>query len=65
MRPAHIGAIAFIFSHYANAVSGYDNLITPAVMAVIGLTGVHLLGVRGGRWTQNLLAVSRRSHRVR
>lgn len=57
MRPAHIGAIAFIFSHYANAVSGYDNLITPAVMAVIGLTGVHLLGVRGGRWTQNLLAV--------
>ncbi len=56
IQPANIGAVAFIFSRYANAVSGADDLVMPAVLAVIVLTLVHIAGVRSGRWTQNLLA---------
>jgi len=56
VRPANIGAIAFIFARYANAISGYDGLILPAVAAVVLLTLVHVAGVRRGRWTQNILA---------
>lgn len=57
LRPANIGAVAYIFARYANAISGYDNLVTPAALVVVGLSLVHLLGVRGGRWTQNLLVL--------
>lgn len=56
IHPANIGAIAFIFGRYANAITGADGRIMPAVLAVIVLTLVHVVGVRGGRWTQNLLA---------
>lgn len=56
IQPANIGAIAFIFARYANTMSGADDRVLPAVVAVIVLTLIHLAGVRGGRWTQDLLA---------
>lgn len=59
VRPANIGAIAFIFANYANAISGYGDRILPAGIAVIVLSLIHAMGVRGGRWTQNLLAATK------
>jgi amino acid transporter len=59
MRPASIGAIAYIFARYA------DSLFLPAPdtrhfawlagAAVIVLTVINVLGVQSGKWTQNLL----------
>ena len=64
VRPGDIAIMAFAFATYArtlfdplpaNAVLGSQQLYAAA--AVIGLTGVNLLGVREGKWTQNLLTV--------
>jgi amino acid transporter len=59
VRPANIGAIAFIFSHYAQQIiplqiAGYEFIIY-AIAAVILLTLINIIGVQSGKWTQNLL----------
>jgi amino acid transporter len=59
VRPADIALMSFIFARYA------QTLFTPfensrpfyAVAAVIVLTAVNVLGVKEGKWTQNLLTV--------
>jgi amino acid transporter len=59
VRPANIGAIAFIFAHYAQQIfplqAGGHEFITYAITAVILLTLVNIFGVQSGKWTQNLL----------
>lgn len=59
VRPANIGAIAFIFAHYAQQIfplqAGGHEFITYAIAAVILLTLINIIGVQSGKWTQNLL----------
>ena len=60
VRPGDIAAMAFVFATYAQELyrpfSGfYLNQITYAGAAVIVLTLLNILGVKEGKWTQNLL----------
>lgn len=57
VRPANIGAIAFIFSHYAQQVfsPGSNASMQFAIAVVILLTVANILGVKSGKWLQNIL----------
>lgn len=59
IRPGGVGAMAFIFAQHARELwplqLGGDALGVYAVSSVAVLTGLNLLGVSGGVWTQNLL----------
>jgi basic amino acid/polyamine antiporter, APA family len=61
VRPGSIGAMAFVFADYANALvplgAGPVPLIIYATATVVVLTGINLLGLKEGKWTQNLLTV--------
>jgi amino acid transporter len=62
VRPGDIAVMAFAFATYAitlydpfaNTAFPYGSQIY-ACLAVIGLTTVNILGVKAGKWTQNLL----------
>lgn len=61
VRPGSIGAIAFVFARYLYELvplAGPRNVVELAYAAgaILGLTAVQLLGLREGKWTQNLLA---------
>jgi amino acid transporter len=62
VRPGDIAVMAFAFATYARAI--FDPLANTsfpcaqqvyAVAAAVILTGINVLGVREGKWTQNLL----------
>lgn len=59
VRPGSIGAWAYIFARYANQIrplAGHsDAPMAYAVGAIVVLTLINLLGVRQGKWTQNVL----------
>lgn len=62
VRPGSIGAMAFVFAEYANAIwpqaTGEQAtlvLLLYAVLPIAVLTIINILGVREGKWTQNLL----------
>lgn len=62
VRPGSIGAMAFAFADYANQIwpcavgpSKPAVLLAYAVGSIVVLTGINILGVREGKWTQNLL----------
>ncbi len=61
VRPGSVGTLAFVFADYANQLcpldKDYKPLLIYAVGAVVVLSGINLLGVRAGKWTQNLLTV--------
>ncbi|MGA2622002.1 MAG: amino acid permease [Thermoguttaceae bacterium] len=61
VRPGSVGGLAYVFAAYANELwplgAGYWPLVVYAVGAIIVLSGVNLLGVREGKWTQNLLTI--------
>lgn len=61
VRPGSVGAMAYIFAQYANELvplgKGPWPLIVYAVGSIVMLTGVNLLGIREGKWTQNVLAI--------
>jgi amino acid transporter len=61
-RPGDIAAIAFAFAMYARTIyNPFADSTLPysqriyAVAAVAILTGINILGVKGGKWTQNIL----------
>ncbi len=58
VRPGNIGAMAFVFATYAAQLwpipSDYGNIIY-AVGAVVPLTILNIIGVKPGKWTQNIL----------
>ena len=63
VKPANIGAIAFIFARYAQQVlplqlGAYD-FIFYAITAIVILTIVNIAGVQSGKWTQNLLTLAK------
>ncbi len=73
VRPGSIGTMAFLFAEYANRLVPLDELLGPvgglsasrtaalvyAAAAVLVLSGINLMGVRQGKWTQNVLTVAK------
>ena len=59
IRPAAIALMAFVFARYAQTVYAPFEHMRPiyAMAAVVVLTAINVLGVKQGRWTQNLLTV--------
>jgi len=61
IRPANIGALAYIFARYAAEIVppglGRYDFMTFASASVIILTIANVLGVSSGKWTQNILTV--------
>ncbi len=59
VRPGDIALIAFVFARYAcrifPSLEGNQQIL--AVSAVASLTFVNILGVKQGKWTQNVLTV--------
>lgn len=57
IRPGDIALMAFVFARYARTLFNPlgEDLRVYAVAAVLVLTAVNVLGVRQGKWTQNLL----------
>ncbi len=59
IRPGDIALMAFVFGRYAETLyAPAGNMrVLYAVSAVVILTVINVLGVRGGKWTQNILTV--------
>lgn len=59
IRPGDIALMAFVFARYAITIyAPYENmLLFYATLAVVILTLINILGVKQGKWTQNLLTV--------
>ena len=61
VRPGSVGAMAFVFARYADQLlplgRGNTGLLAYAVGSVVVLTAINIIGVREGKWTQNLLTV--------
>lgn len=59
IRPGNIGALAFVFSRYANNIfplsSGIVSWVAYPLLAILILTMLNIAGVRSGKRTQNLL----------
>jgi basic amino acid/polyamine antiporter, APA family len=67
VRPGDIAGMAFIFARYAqqiynpfpNDLSHYWSYLIYALAAVAILTGINVIGVPQGKWTQNLLTTAK------
>lgn len=56
-----IAAVAYVFADYATTLwnLGPGSTVIYAVAAIVGLTGINILGVNPGRWAQNALTVAK------
>lgn len=59
VRPGDIALLAFIFSRYAQTLYAPVGSITYAAAAVIAFTVINIVSVRTGKWTQNVLTVTK------
>jgi APA family basic amino acid/polyamine antiporter len=66
VRPGNIGALALVFAAYARQLAPLPGLGTGtgaqlvwAVGAVLAFTAVNAVGLRGGKWAQNLLTAAK------
>ena len=61
IQTGSIGALSYVFAEYAVKVFGVGESSTVwlALAAVVGLTGLNCLGIRSGKWTQNLLTTAK------
>jgi amino acid transporter len=61
IRPGSIGAMAYVFAHFASRLWGLDAAFALwlAVAAVVLLTLINILGVTLGKHTQNVLTVAK------
>ncbi len=59
VRPGDIALMAFVFGRYAQSLySPFDDgIVIYAAAAVVVLTTINILGVKEGKWTQNILTV--------
>jgi len=59
IRPGDIALMAFVFARYAITLyAPWENMLPIyATLAVVVLTLINILGVKQGKWTQNLLTV--------
>ncbi|PHR95177.1 MAG: amino acid permease [Blastopirellula sp.] len=63
IRPGSIGAMAYVFAEYFQRFLpwslGHYSLVILACSAVIALTTINALGVTIGKWTQNVLSLTK------
>lgn len=66
VRPGSIGAMAYVFADYANQIwpraegdASSRVRLAYAIGSIVLLTAINALGVRQGKWTQNLLTVGK------
>jgi amino acid transporter len=63
VRPGSVGTVAYVFARYANQLwhlgEGTGPLIVYAVGSIVVLTGINLLGLQPGKWTQNILTIAK------
>ena len=65
VRPGSIGVMAFAFGEFANQIWPRAEADAPAVhmlyafVAILALTAVNAMGVRQGKWTQNVLTTAK------
>lgn len=60
IRPGNISVMAIVFGIYAkDALSADVSKMTYALLAVVAVSAVNLLGLKAGKWSQNLLAVAK------
>ena len=61
IQTGSIGALSYVFAEYAVKVYHVDNsaVVWFALGAVVCLTGLNCLGIRSGKWTQNLLSATK------
>ncbi|MCP5520130.1 MAG: amino acid permease [Verrucomicrobiales bacterium] len=62
VRPGDIAVMAFAFATYGRAIFGWESKaaeLSLAVSAVLLVTAINVLGVRQGKWTQNLLTLAK------
>lgn len=57
IRPGDIALMAFIFARYAQKLYPLESQLTYVVISIASLTVINILGVRQGKWTQNILTV--------
>jgi amino acid transporter len=59
VRPSNLGAVAFILADYAQTANplGEAGRLIYALSAVMLATAVHLIGLKAGRWSQNILSI--------
>ncbi len=66
VRPGSIGAMAYLFAEYANCIWPQAEgdaatwvLVGYATVSILLLTGINILGVKEGKWTQNILTIAK------
>jgi amino acid transporter len=66
VRPGSIGAVAYAFAEYANRIwpraegdAAAGVMVLYAAGSIVVLSGVNILGVREGKWTQNVLTAAK------
>ena len=66
VRPGSIGAMAYAFAEYANQIwpraegdAAIGVMVLYAAGSIIVLSGINILGVREGKWTQNVLTAAK------
>jgi basic amino acid/polyamine antiporter, APA family len=61
VRPGNVAAMAFVFAQYAEQLwrLGKHGFLIYAAGSVAVLTVINILGVRSGKWTQNLLTAAK------
>ncbi len=61
VRPGDIALMAFIFARYAHQLFPQSGISQPffAAAAVVLLTTINILGVKTGKWTQNILTLAK------
>ncbi len=59
IRPGDIALMSFVFARYAETLyKPFENAdLMYAALAVVALTTINVIGVRTGKWTQNVLTV--------
>ncbi|MGH7140650.1 MAG: APC family permease [Pirellulales bacterium] len=61
VRPGAIGSLAYVFAQYAEQILplGPHSAVIYAAGAAAAITGINLLGVVAGKWTQNILTLAK------
>lgn len=56
VRPGDIALMCFVFGRYASRLYPFEySGMAYSALAIVLLTGINIIGVKGGKWTQNIL----------
>ena len=56
VRPGDIALMGFVFGRYASRLYPFEySTMAYSALAIVLLTGINIIGVKAGKWTQNIL----------